>query len=129
MRLAGFPVNKGFEEFDFEFQPSIDVTVISDLASLRFVHNAENVVILGPPGVGKSHLATALGIEAVKNGFTVYFTRADTLIEKLKKASREDLLDGKLKTLAKYKLLIIDEMWYLPFDNEDAYCFFQLVSR
>jgi DNA replication protein DnaC len=129
MRLAGFPVKKGFEEFDFEFQPSIDRSVISDLASLRFVHNAENVVFLGPPGVGKSHLAIALGIEAVKAGLSVYFTRADTLVEKLKKANREDLLDGKLKTLAKYKLLIIDEMGYLPFDNEDAFCFFQLVAR
>ena len=129
MRMAGFPVKKGFDEFDFKFQPSIDRSVISDLVSLRFIHSAENVVFLGPPGVGKSHLATALGIEAVKAGLTVYFTRADTLIEKLKKASREDLLDGKLKTLAKYKLLIIDEMGYLPFDNEDAYCFFQLVSR
>lgn len=129
MRLAGFPVKKGFDGFDFEFQPSIDRSVISDLASLRFVHNAENVVFLGPPGVGKSHLAIALGIEAVKAGLTVYFTRADTLVEKLKMASREDMLEGKLKTLAKYKLLIIDEMGYLPFDNEDAFCFFQLVSR
>jgi len=129
MRLAGFPVKKGFEEFDFEFQPSIDRYVISDLASLRFVHNAENVVFLGPPGVGKSHLAIALGIETVKAGLTVYFTRADTLVEKLKMANREDMLEGKLKTLAKYKLLIIDEMGYLPFDNEGAFCFFQLVSR
>lgn len=126
MRLAGFPVKKGFEEFDFKFQPSIDRSVISDLASLRFVHNAENVVFLGPPGVGKSHLAIALGIETVKAGLTVYFTRADTLVEKLKMANREDMLEG---TLAKYKLLIIDEMGYLPFDNEGAFCFFQLVSR
>lgn len=129
MKLAGFPVKKELEKFDFEFQPSIDKSVISDLASLRFVHNAENVVFLGPPGVGKSHLAIALGIEAVKSGLTVYFTRADTLAERLKKASMEDMLEGKLKTLAKYKLLIIDEMGYLPFDNEDAYCFFQLISR
>jgi DNA replication protein DnaC len=129
MRLAGFPVEKGFTEFNFEFQPSIDRSVISDLASLRFIHNAENVVFLGPPGVGKSHLAIALGIEAVKAGLTAYFTRVDTLIEKLKKASKEDLLDGKLRTLAKYNLLIIDEIGYLPFDNEDAYCFFQLISR
>jgi DNA replication protein DnaC len=129
MKLAGFPVNKELEDFDFEFQPSIDRAVISDLASLRFVYNAENVVFLGPPGVGKSHLAIALGIEVVKCGLSVYFTNAGTLVEKLKKANRDDLLEEKLKTLIKYKLLIIDEMGYLPFDSDGAHCFFQLVSK
>ncbi|KKG42040.1 hypothetical protein DU35_04435, partial [Methanosarcina mazei] len=66
MKSAGFPVKKMLEDFDFEFQSSIDKKVIEDLATLRFVHNAENIVLLGPPGVGKSHLAIALGIEAVK---------------------------------------------------------------
>ncbi len=129
MRLAGFPVKKRLEDFDFEFQPSIDRTVISDLAMLRFVHNAENVVFLGPPGVGKSHLAVALGIEAVRAGLSVYFTNADILIGRLKKANSDGLIEDKLRTLAKYKLLIIDEMGYLPFDNEGAHCFFQLVSK
>ncbi len=82
MKLAGFPVKKRLEDFNFEFQPSIDRAVISDLALLRFVHNAENVVFLGPPGVGKSHLAVALGIEAVKSGLSVYFTNAGILIER-----------------------------------------------
>ncbi len=129
MRLAGFPVKKRLEDFDFDFQPSIDRAVISDLSMLRFVHNAENVVFLGPPGVGKSHLAVALGIEAVKAGLSVYFTNADILIGRLKKANSEGLIEDKLRTLAKYKLLIIDEMGYLPFDNEGAHCFFQLVSK
>ena len=129
MKRAGFPVNKRLEDFNFEFQPSIDKAVISDLAFLRFVHNAENVVFLGPPGVGKSHLAVALGIEAVKSGLSVYFTNAGILIERLKKANGEGLLEDKLKTLGKYKLLIIDEMGYLPFDSEGANCFFQLVSK
>src|SRR5665648_1252460 len=87
-----------------QLQSSIDGAVISDLASLRFVHNAENVVFLGPPGVGKSHLAIALGIEAVKAGMSVYFMNAGTLMERLKKAGREGKLDVKLKALAKYKL-------------------------
>jgi len=129
MKLAGFPVKKRLEDFDFEFQPSIDKTVISDLALLRFVYNAENVVFLGPPGVGKSHLAVALGIEAVRSGLSVYFANAGILIERLKKANGEGLLEDKLRTLAKYKLLIIDEMGYLPFDSEGAHCFFQLVSK
>ena len=129
MRLAGFPVKKRLEDFEFEFQLSLDRTVISDLAMLRFVYNAENVVFLGPPGVGKSHLAIALGIEAVKAGLSVYFTNAGTLVERLKKANSDGLLEDKLRTLAKYKLLIIDEMGYLPFDNEGAHCFFQLVSK
>lgn len=129
MKLAGFPVKKKLEDFNFEFQPSIDRTVISDLALLRFVHNAENVVFLGPPGVGKSHLAVALGIEAVKSGLSVYFTNAGILIERLKKANGDGLLEYKLRTLSKYKLLIIDEMGYLPFNSEGAHCFFQLVSK
>lgn len=129
MKLAGFPVKKRLDDFDFEFQPSIDRAVISDLALLRFVHNAENVVFLGPPGVGKSHLAVAIGIEAVQAGLSVYFANAGILIERLKKANSDGLLEDKLRTLSKYKLLIIDEMGYLPFDSEGAHCFFQLVSK
>jgi len=131
MKLAGFPVKKRLEDFDFdfEFQPSIDKAVISDLALLRFIYNAENVVFLGPPGVGKSHLAVAIGVEAVQAGLSVYFANARILNERLKKANSEGLLEDKIRTLAKYKLLIVDEMGYLPFDSEGANCFFQLVSK
>ena len=129
MKNAAFPVKKILEEFDFEFQSSIDKKVIEDLATLRFVHNSENVVFLGPPGVGKSHLAIALGIEAVKSGISVYFTNTGNLIERLKTANREGILEKKLRDLMKYKVLIIDEIGYLPFDEEGAHCLFQLISR
>ncbi|AKB62095.1 IS21-like element helper ATPase IstB [Methanosarcina mazei] len=129
MKSAGFPVKKNLEEFDFEFQKSIDKKVIEDLATLRFVHNSENVVFLGPPGIGKSHLAIALGIEAVKAGFSVYFTSTGNLTERLKTANREGVLDKKLRELIRYKVLIIDEIGYLPFDEEGAHCLFQLISR
>ncbi|KKG83992.1 IS21-like element ISMac3 family helper ATPase IstB [Methanosarcina mazei] len=129
MKNAAFPVKKTLEDFDFEFQKSIDKKVIEDLATLRFVHNSENVVFLGPPGVGKSHLAIALGIEAVKAGISVYFTNTGNLIEKLKIANREGMLEKKLRDLMKYKVLIIDEIGYLPFDEEGAHCLFQLISR
>ncbi len=129
MKSAVFPVKKTLEEFDFEFQKSIDKKIIEDLATLRFVHNSENVVFLGPPGVGKSHLAIALGIEAVKSGISVYFTNTGNLIERLKKANKEGMLEKKLRDLMKYKVLIIDEIGYLPFDEEGAHCLFQLISR
>lgn len=129
MKNAAFPVKKTLEDFDFEFQKSIDKKVIEDLATLRFVHNSENVVFPGPPGVGKSHLAIALGIEAVKAGISVYFTNTGNLIEKLKTANREGILEKKLRELMKYKVLIIDEIGYLPFDEEGAHCLFQLTSR
>ena len=89
MRLAGFPVEKRLDDFDFKFQPSIDKASIKEMASLKFVHNAENVVFLGPPGVGKTHLAIALGIEAAKAGFRVNFINASILVERLQKRKRK----------------------------------------
>lgn len=100
-----------------------------DHFSLRFSHNAENLVFLGPPGVGKSHFAIAMGIEAVNAGFKVYFVNAGTLAEGLKNANMKGILDKKLKVLAKYDVLIIDEIGYLPFDSEGAHCFFQLFQE
>lgn len=129
LKFAGFPVRKTLGEFDFEFQPSIEKDVINDLATLRFLHNKENVVFLGPPGVGKTHLAIALGMEAVRNGFPVHFVNAGTLMERLVQAEREGKLEYKIRGYLKFKLLIIDEIGYLPFSSEAAHSFFQLISR
>jgi DNA replication protein DnaC len=129
MRLAGFPTEKRLEDFDFKFQPSIDKASVKELASLKFIHNTENVVFLGPPGVGKTHLAIALGIEAAKAGFRANFANASILIGRLAKAERENRLEDKIRRLSKFQLLIIDEIGYLPFDELGAHCFFQLISR
>ena len=129
MVLSGFPMKKRLEDFDMSFQPSLDPTVIRDLTSLRFLHHAENVVFLGPPGVGKTHLALSLGLEAIKQGFRVYFVNASNLIERLERASRDNKLEERIKALNKFPLLIVDEMGYLPFNSEGAHCFFQLISR
>jgi DNA replication protein DnaC len=129
MRLAGFPVEKRLDNFDFKFQPSVDKASIKAIASLKFIHNAENVVFLGPPGVGKTHLAIALGIEAAEAGFKVNFSNASVLVERLAKAEKEKKLEDKIRGLSKFQLLIIDEIGYLPFDELGAHCFFQLISR
>lgn len=129
LRKAAFPMDKTVDNFDFDFQPSIDRTVIGELVSLKFIHNAENIVFLGPPGVGKTHLAIGIGVAAVKAGFKVYFSNAASLVESLAKANRENRLDELIRRISKFHLLIIDEMGYLPFDNDGAHCFFQLISR
>jgi len=127
MKTSGFPMKKKLKHFDF--QPSIDKRQIDELATMRFLENGENIVFLGPPGVGKTHLATALGIVAAGHRCSTYYINCHQLIEQLKRANFENRLPDKLRTLAKYRLLIIDEIGYLPMDIEGANLFFQLIAR
>lgn len=129
LKLAHFPAIKELAGFDFEAQPSIDPRQIRDLAASRWIANGENVLLLGPPGVGKTHLAIALGREAILAGYSVQFTTAMALVAGLAKAHGEKRLDEKLLALSKAKLLIVDELGYLPLEPDAAHLFFQLVSR
>ena len=129
IQMSGFPIKKGLDEFDFSFQPSIDKRQIDELATMRFLENAENIVFLGPPGVGKTHLATSLGLIAASHRAKAYYINCHNLIEQLKKAHYENKLPDKLKQLGQYRLLIIDEIGYLPMDIQGANLFFQLIAR
>ena len=128
-RLAHLPFQRTLDQFDFRFQPSIDKRQVQELATLTFVNEAANVLLLGPPGVGKTHLAVALGVKACEHGVRVLFTTAAGLIATLGKALAEGRLDERLKILAQPQLLIIDEIGYIPIDRQGANLFFQLVSR
>jgi DNA replication protein DnaC len=128
MRMAGMPTAKTLSGFDFAFQPSIDERQIRELATLRFVSEVANVILLGPPGVGKTHLAIALAIEAIQGGHSAYFVTAHNLVTDLGRAAREGKLEGRLRHYLKPKVLVVDEVGYLPLDSVGATIFFQLVS-
>lgn len=129
VHTAGFPFNKTLEDFDFKFQPSVNKQEIEDYATLRFLENNENLLFIGSSGVGKTHLATAIGIEAAKHRKSTYFITCQNLMEQLKKAEYEGRLEARIKNYAKYKLLIIDEIGYVNLDKQSANLFFQLISR
>jgi DNA replication protein DnaC len=129
LRQARFPWVKTLEQFEFDFQPSLDRRLVRELAGLSFVERAHNVIVLGPPGVGKTHLAIALGVKAVEAGYSVLFLSLETLMTRLTRAVHENRLERSLQQLTYPKVLIIDEIGYLPLSQLEASLFFRLVVR
>lgn len=129
VKTAAFPALKDISSFDFSFQPSIDERQIKDLCQLGFLENNENIVFLGSSGVGKTHLSISIGIEAARQRYSTYFIKCSNLLENLKKAQDENRLEARLKHYASYKLLIIDELGYLPINEGDERLLFQLIDR
>lgn len=129
LRQARFPWVKTLEQFEFDFQPSLDRRLVRELAGMSFLERAHNVIILGPPGVGKTHLAIALGVKAVEAGYSVLFLTLETLMNRLTKALNENRLEHSLQQLSYPKLLIVDELGYLSLSRLEASLFFRLVAR
>ena len=127
--VSAFPFEKTINDFDFSYQPSIDRNEILDLETLRFMENNENIIFMGTSGVGKTHLAVSIGIAAAKKRISTYYITFNDLINQLIKANSENRADIKIKYFCKYKLLIIDEIGYLPITKEGAYLFFQLINK
>lgn len=129
VKVANFPYLKTLDDYDFSFQPTLNKEKIMEFKNLRFLENKENIIFVGSPGVGKTHLATAIGIEAARNRQITYFINCNDLITNLKKAYNENRLEERLKFYNKYKVLIIDEIGFLPIDKDGANILFQLINR
>src|ERR671910_534833 len=128
IRHARFPARKSLEEFDFDHARSLKRETIAHLGTLDFVTARENVVFLGPPGTGKTHLAIGLAIRACQAGHRVLFATASEWVDRLAAAHHDGRLQDELRRLGRYPLLVIDEVGYIPFEPEAANLFFQLVS-
>lgn len=126
--VSSFPYHKTLKDFDFSYQPTINKRKIDDLATLRFMDEKANIILMGSPGVGKTHLATAIGMEAAGQRVSTYFINFAELMEKFKRAAKENRVEQVVKHYLKYSLLIIDEIGYLPVDRDSSYAFFQLIA-
>jgi DNA replication protein DnaC len=129
LRLSKLPHHKTLDEYDFSFQPDLDPRKIRDLATLAFVQAKANVALLGPPGVGKTHIAVALAVAACRAGFTVYFTTLDDMVRHLKAADEIGRLTAKLRTYLRPNVLVIDEVGYQPLERAEANLVFQVISK
>jgi DNA replication protein DnaC len=126
-KLAHLPYHKTMNDFDYSFQPSVDKKQVAELLTLRFLERRENVLLLGPPGVGKTHIAVALALGAIAKGYTAYFVTLQQLIDYL--SAGPEPIGAKMSTFLRPRLLVIDEVGYLPLDRKAANWFFELVSR
>jgi DNA replication protein DnaC len=128
IRTAHFPTVKTLEEFNLDHLPSLRRDLLAHLATSTFVAKAENVILLGPPGIGKTHLAIGLGVKATQAGSSVLFDTASNWITRLAAAHQSGQLETELRKIRRYKLIIIDEVGYIPFDHDAANLFFQLIA-
>lgn len=129
VKTANFPFIKTMDDFDFEFQPNINKKELLELNNLGFLDKHENILFVGSSGVGKTHLATAIGISCAKQRNITYFITFENLMNQLKNALHENRLESRLKFFSRYKVLIIDEIGYMPIDQDSANLFFQLIAR
>lgn len=129
LKLSGLPRPKTLEEFDFEAQPEVPKDIVAELATLRFLHQGENVLMLGPCGVGKTHLASGLALKAIEQGHRVYFLTLHDLVTRSRAQRDKNRLDALLRVLLRPQLLILDEVGYLPLEQPDATFLFEVVNK
>lgn len=129
IKFASFPFVKTIEQFDFSFQPTLNKRKVEELFTLNFIDRRENVLFLGPPGVGKTHLAIALGVRACYQGYRIYFSTLSDMIARLRASLADHSFERALKNLTIPSVLILDEIGYLPLDRDGSNLFFQIVSK
>ncbi|MER8062676.1 MULTISPECIES: IS21-like element helper ATPase IstB [unclassified Streptomyces] len=129
LRLSKLPHHKTLDDYDFSFQPELDPRKVKYLASLSFVEEKANVALLGPPGVGKTHIAVALAVAACRAGYSIYFTSLDDMVRNLKAAEAAGRLTSKLGTYLRPAVLVVDEVGYQPLERAEANLVFQVISK